>query len=55
MRDPGEQPREEGELREEDVTAADRLDDRVSEADGLEGIDYVAEGEEFPQVKRPGH
>lgn len=34
MSDPRETPAED-ELREEDVTAGDRLDDRVSEGEGL--------------------
>lgn len=32
--DPREEPQDEP-LREEDVTAADRLDDRINEAEGL--------------------
>lgn len=45
--DPADAP-----LREEDVTVADRLDDRVSEGDGLDGLGFVPAGAPFPPVRR---
>lgn len=46
-----EQPLDEP-LRESDVTAGDRLDDRVSEGEGLPGP--VGDGEPYPEIKPAG-
>lgn len=52
MLDPNARPVEDEPLREEDVTAGDRLDDRVSEGEGLPG--EVGDGEPYPEIKRKG-